>query len=374
MWTIFFYSLLIAMYSIISIFWLVFNTKDIFNCKKYQKGLIRSITDEESSYINKQYYYHYQTTIRKNIFLILINLCEVMGVYAMYIKTTLLYYYLPNHANYSLVESEFEYCNQVNNSQIFYFQFSHSSYPVLNALEALGDCFDFITFALLGYLMLYLMKRMKRISFCIASLQQRIILVSSFIMPLIIVTSACITSLLLVSVTLFLLTLPIAYYNFLQIVKDFSYSLLQRANERLAQHRSNANELMQYKYFKWTISPIASAFFIILLAIFLMKLPQLLTGILFYGKCYFPLNLFPNYRPIYLSNIQIEEYLNFMRGTIVFCEILACIGISLILLPLFIVTFSYWIVSIYNIISSKKKIKYRYKVGSSNTPLIRQTG
>ena len=158
---------------------------------------------------------------------------------------------------------------------------------------------------------------------------------------------------------LFFSILGIAYFCiFVHTAKRFKLALHQRALERLIQHGSNKDEMIQYRYSKHTINILCCGYLFIIISEYLLHIPVLLTGALFYGNCYFPFNLFPSLSYIIKTEKAIEEYIKVLQYIELIGRLIFCSGILVGLLPFLIITICIWIKHIIKRIRGNKKIKY----------------
>ena len=368
MFSVYLYASFAGTFLILSAFWIFVFAKRIYLIMRYKKGLLKQITDEESRFIHEQYFYHYQTEIRKYTFLIIINMTEVIATIIDLIKSNLNEFSFPNNVNMSI--HELEYCDQVNNSMLYNLQFSKSTTRILNVLEATGDSVEIILLTLIACLMLYLIKRIKWIKHSIVNKKTRLYLSCMFLSPLLIMSFASIKSFIIVSDQLFIFLLCVSFYFLIRIFKQFLSALFQQAYQRLAQHGCNKRELRQYKYFKYTMVVIMTGYFIIILATILTKFPLSFTGILFYGKCYFPLDIIPQYMPIHLSDKGIEDFIIVMELANTASKIVTSFGVIVALFPIFVLTVVVWANILYKHVRSKRTNIYRYNMESLKSRLI----
>ena len=370
MFSVILYATFGGLFLILSSFWLTFFARRIYLLIRYRKGVAIHILDEESGFIYRQYYYHYQTEICKFKFLILINISEVSGTFIELIKSNLGTFGYQNSMNISAHTKGLEYCVQVNNSMLFQFHFSESTIPELTILEATGHSLEIIVITLIVCLMLYLIKRIKEIKHSIVNNKTKLYLITVLFSPLLIISFASVRSLIIMSNLLFFFAIGISLYLVIKVFKQLLSTLLQQAYQHLAQYGSNKHELRRYKYFKYTMTFILNGYFILLFATILTKFPPIFTSIFFYGKCYFPLSLIPQYKPINLSDRAIEDFIKIMKLVYTVSKVFSCIGIFIVLFPILILTVFMWLNIFYKFFGKKRTNQYRYNIETLNKRLI----
>ena len=338
--------------------------------KLYKKGLVRHILDEQSAYLYTQYLYHYQTEIRKYVYLIIISISEMIGAVIEITKSNIAKFSFPDNLNVSAHTKGLEHCVQVNNSILFNFQFSQSTIRELTMLEATGHSIEIIVITLIACLMLYLIRRMKGIEHKFVSKKMKFYIIIVLLSPLLIISLASVTSLIILSNFLFFLTAFLTLYFIISVFKRFLAALLQQAYQHLAQYGNNDFQLRQYRYFKYTMTVILNGYIIILIATILTKIPPIFTGVFFYGKCYFPFSLIPQYKPIDISDYAIEEYIKIMKLVSTVSKVFSCIGIIILISPIVILTLFVWGNVFYNSVRRKRTNQYRYNMESFNKRLI----
>ena len=163
---------------------------------------------------------------------------------------------------------------------------------------------------------------------------------------------------------------PIYYHVFLKAVKQFEYSLLQSAYERLAQFGSNKNQLRQYKYFKYTMRTVCCGYFIIIVAKLLTYFPGFLTSILFYRNCQFPFNFTPNYNPIPWKPDQITLLIRVLTYIWRLGHLFSICGIIIIISPFTGITLYIWFSKAYKSIRGTSKKIYRYNRDNLQVTLL----
>ena len=341
----------------------------IYQSKKYLRVAARHLITEQSEDSRtefEQFCYHYQTEIRKYAYLLLISLSEITCIILFSITglVDLNYITFPDIENEILLR--LSNCSKVENSNLMKFHYHQAANPIFNTLFALQNVLELFLLAFSISLMKYLTQRMKNIKRPSKNYKSRILSA---------VLSVCVLTLGVAwreyfAILLIHIVQPIYYYLFLKAVKQFEYSLLQSAYERLAQFGSNKNQLRQYKYFKYTMRTVCCGYFIIMVANLIGYFPGFLTSIIFYRNCQFPFNFTPNYNPISWKPDQIALLIRVLTYIWRLGRIFAVCGIIITISPFTGITLSKWFVQAYKSIRGTSKKIYRYKIENLQDPLL----
>ena len=358
----------------VSSYWIINCVSRIYLFKKYRRvaaSHLPTSTHEESDNMFEQICHNHETEIRKYMYFLLINSTEVYGVAMAFI------YYLASESyiTFSGIESNqklmLSNCSRVDSLTLNEFQLKKSLTlnHVLGALQNVADLFV----VMLGVcLMNYLTKRIKQIQFPLNKAKIRFFVSFTFLMSSIIIGTSSISSLFLLHTMLFLITILIYFCIFLRTVKQFERTLLQRAGQRLAQFGSNKAEYQQFIYFKYTMKVICFGFMLIVVSTYLVELPGFLTGILFYPKCYFPLNFLPHYSPIITTTESIERLLSILFYVGLLGSITALLAAFIAFSPFICISVYIWINWIYEFKSGTSKIKYSHYTEELYQPLLQK--
>ena len=364
-------SVVVSTFLAASLYWIIVSVSRIYRFKKYRRVAAKHLSpQEESGNIFEQCCYHYETEIHKYVYFILINLTEVcVGV--MVLIYTLAY---DNYIIFSEIESSqkviLSNCSSVDSLSLKEFQ-PKQSLLFRNGIAALLNIAELIITILGVSLMGYLTRRIKQIQYPPNRVKIGVSILSIILISSIIIVTACVPNLLLINKIVFPFALLICFSILLRTVKQFERTLLQRAGERLAQFGSNKEEYQEYKHFKITMRIIFFGFMLIVMATYIIKLPSILTSILFYQKCQFPFNFLPHYNPILVTPENIEILMSIIYYMIVLGDWVALFGVMVTVSPFICVTVSIWINRIYKSISGKFKVKYRYHGTQFNEPLLK---
>ena len=336
-----------------STYWALTFIRRIHCCRKYKRGVARCISEDESGYLNKQFYYHYETEIWKNILLLIINFSEALS-------GTL--YFASNSFQYNIFSYHFDNCTSEDKS--YYHEGNKTAKVQLywNLLTAVARSAELFVLAFCICLMNYLIIRFKRISHSHNTLNPRTFLILTTLLSMVIILTAIIEFYRLVSIILFNTLTTIYFYIFVHTSKRFKRALLQRSLERLIQYGSGSNkqEMKQYIYCKHTINIICCGYFFIIISGNLLCIPLIMhTGVIS-GKIYFPFNLYPSLKYLIPYEEGSETFFKAMQFIIISSRVFCFIGITLGLSPLAFVTINNWFTSMRNCFKSNKKIKYRY--------------
>ena len=358
---------LIILFTIVSIYWTVVLARKIHLSMKYMKGVVRNISNEESKYMCEQYYYHYQTEIRKSILLLMINFVEFFGAASYYLELVLQdYKYDPESVANSSVKIYIEGCANVNNSLLTQNQLEVSAIPLLTTSKAFGNVADIFVVALGICLMSFLLKRMKRECYFPININIKKFMVVLSIISFVVILTSYFTFFILLSKILFVPVLIIDLIVFISFIKKFKQALLQIALERLIQHRSNDIEMKQYRYFSYTMFCICLGFSLITIASTILNIQRFILIAVFYGQCYFPFNL------IFSSKISLpftKQGMNTVAQINNYCTIthhvIGFVGVAAFIFPYIFITVTTWINFLYKKFTRKSVVQFRYKVYSN---------
>ena len=314
-----------GIFIIMSGYWIVVSVKRVVLSKRCKKATERNLKIDPTDYISEQYNYHYQTEICKYVLLILTNIAETSISSISCILCFLEYHYSINKD--SIYREELESCTSINNSIIIEFQLIESSIPLLTVIRALRDVTELFGLGLLIYLM-------------------------SFLLPL--------------CKSIYLLAITYTYVMFLIYANRFKKTLLHRAIERLVQHGSNRREMLQYKYFSYTINFIIIGICLIGFAIYLGIIARTMISFIFFGKCVLPTSFMPQLIDLEtLSNEQVMKIFTVFIDMDTISSVLACIGFILLIFPLVSITIIIWIQLVYRMFRGNSSVQIRYRNASN---------
>ena len=343
----------------ISGYWTVVFVRRVILSKRYKNAAERNLKIDPTDYISEQYNYHYQTEICKYVLLILINIVETSIAAISWIHSILEHRYSVSKGG--TYREELQSCACVNNSIILDFQLIESSVPLLTVIRALRDVIELFGLGLVTYLMSYLMCRMRKSGHT----NFRGYFGTISIISVIIVLSSCYTFLLPLCKSIYLLVVTYGYVMSLIYAKRFKKTLLHRAIECQVQHGSNRREMLQYKYFSYTINCIIIGICFIAIAIYLGIIGRSLISFIFFGKCVLPTSLMPPL--IDLETLNNEQYMKIftvLRDMDTISSVIACVGFILSIFPLVFITGLIWIQSVYRMIRGNSSVQFRYRNAS----------
>ena len=363
------YLLLLSVFLTFSIYWLIVFVRRIISYRKYKRGAARSITDEESGYLNNQFCYHYETEIWKYVYLLVINLLEIMsGVLFVSVNFIPQYdWYNPfsNSNDTTGIFSIFIQCRQ--NSSIVNDGDLNIVLSPGTFMNSIGRSTQLFIVILIVCLMNYLIVRIKKIKYYRISSNPRYLILITVLITLFILISNLIQTLRILGEISFEITLAI-YFCFLIITsKNFKRTLLQRALQRLLQHGSNRSEMRQYRYFKYTINMICFGFLLIFIGQCLVRIPRLYIGVLVNQRCYFPFYLFSQFIQ---SNYPVGKIYKSPDYITTIGRVLCLIGIIIGLTPFILLTIRIWIIKIYKFIRGTPRKKYTTVPSHLVVPLL----
>ena len=343
----------------------------ISQSKKYLRVAARHLITEQSEDSRtefEQFCYHYQTEIRKYAYLLLINLSETFCMILLSITALVDL----NYITFPDIEKEaslrLSNCSKFENSNLMKFHY-HQANPILNTLSMLQNILELFLGVFSISLMKYLTQRIKNIRYPSKCYKIRIF-IGNIALAIVCVLTLGVAWREYFAILLIHIVQPIYYYLFLKAVKQFEYSLLQSAYERLAQFGSNKNEFKQYKYFKYTMRTVCCGYFIILVAKLLIYFPGFLTSILFYRNCQFPFNFTPNYNPISWKPDQIALLIRVLTYILRLGHLFSICGVIITISPFTGITLSKWFVQAYKSIRGTSMKIYRYKIDNLQDPLL----
>ena len=350
-------SLFLLILLIFSGYWAFVFTRRINCYKKYQRGVVRCLS-HDSGLINKQFYYHYETEIKKYFLLLLVTSSEIIVSIFFFASNTIQHYLTYRQLGNSTLELPFSDCVSYDNPALNQINIIYTEIPLLNGLASIARSAELFLIAFSACLMNYLILRMKKIRHSYNSFNSRMFLTATAILSVINIFIGFIQYAFMISI-LFFSILVVAYFCiFVHTAKRFKLALHQRALERLIQHGSNKDEMRQYRYCKHTINILCCGYLFVLISEYLLHIPVLLTSALFYGNCYFPFNLFPSLSYIIITEKAIEEFIKVLQYIELIGRAIACSGVLVVLLPFLIITICIWIKHIIKRLRGNKKIKY----------------
>ena len=347
-------STLLYIYLILSIYWVIVFINRIISSKKYKKGAARSITDEESGYLNNQFCYHYETEIWKYVYLLVIIILELLSSILLFVAKVIVHYGATDQMNtlpFTLGE-----CNSVNAT------FHHNQnignllwfYYLIHGLANIAEIF-WITVSVC--LMNFLVIRIKKIKYYKKSNSRYLFIASALISSFVLFTNP-IQKLRIISLITFNIISVIYFGIFVKSSQKLKRALLQIALQRLTQFGSNEEEMRQYEYFKYTINLLCCTVLFLVIGERIVLIPQIFIGPLIYQKCYFPFNLFPEYSFIKQPENFVEIFSKVSSYVILLGANFCYIGIILCLTPFILITIRNWIKHILVCVRGSPVIKY----------------
>ena len=351
-------SIFFIIFLIFSGYWAFIFIKRIYCCRKYKIGVTRCLSDE-SGYLNKQYYYHYETEIWKNVLLLLMTFSEIVGSSFLFASNTTQHYLKYRQLGNDTLELPLSNCISYKKPELNQIDIMYAYIPYLNGMTAITRSAEIFLVAFGICLMNYLIIRIKKIRNSYNTLNYRIFLTVTTLLNAVIILTGFIQYTVIVSNIILFFIFSIVYLCiFIRTAKRFKRALLQRALERLIQHGSNKEEIKQYTYCKHTINIMSCGYLFIILSQTFLDTPELLVSALFYGNCYFPFNLFPSLNYV----IQTEEAIETFAKVIQYTRFIGCAlcltTIVVTLFPFVFITICIWIKHIHKCFHGNKKIKY----------------
>ena len=343
-------TVLLLIFLVFSGYWGFIFAKRIHCYRKYKRGVGRCLSGD-SGYLNKQFYYHYETEIWKNTLLLLIIFSENIASIVFFISN-MIYHYLSHH---QASNNTHELCN--TKCTIYYIA-ALNQYDFLNGLKYIAKSAELFMLALCTCLMNYLFIRIKMIKQPYNTLNSRLFLIITTLLSTVIILTGFIQYTTVISSVLFFVCVITYICIFVHTSKRFKYALLQRALERLTQHGSNKEEMKQYRYCKHTFNILTCGYLLIILGETLFDFMQLVISTLFYGNCYFPFDFFPSLNLV-IETVAAGETFSQVVKYLELIGITTCyIGLVVFFVPMLYITILIWIKHINRCIHGKERIKY----------------
>ena len=353
------FSVFYLIFTLMSLYWISLFLIGIHKFSKYKRCIARKMNIMDSS--NGEYCYHYETEIRKSIYLILMNLVEVGCGGIITIHFVLSNYY-KSSGKYKLYANWLDQCGDVNNTELAEIPVFENTIPSLNAVKLTVDIMFLYLAVLSVTLMNYLTRRILKVRELTGRINCRTFLKITVLISVVRLVLVYFTTLIYVSILIKLFVATLYYIISVKTVNQYKLTLFKIAIQRLTQYGSNREELKQYKYFKYTINVICVGFLLILIAQVYMDILVMLTSIVFYQSCFFPFNMYRILPPVKFRIGRLPEILNYFVNIGV---VINFIGLLICISPFIFVTTRKWIISLYRMIKGKSQISYRYNNRSS---------
>ena len=350
-------SVFLLIFLIFSGYWGFIFARRINCCRKYKRGVGRCLSGD-SGYLNKQYYYHYETEAWKNTLLLLITFSEIIACSCYFTSNTIQHYLTYHRVSNNTLELPFNDCISHNKPVLNQMNTLYTEIPYLNGLNSIARSAELFLVAFCTCLMNYLIIRIKKIKQPYNTLNSRLFLIITTLLSTVIIPTGFIQYTTVISTVLFVVIVLTYFCIFVHTSKRFKYALLQRALERLTQHGSNKEEMKQYRYCKHTIDILTFGYLFMLLTELLFDLEEIFTGILIYRDFYFPFNLFNSLNYLIQTEQGIETFFTVMHYTEFVGRVICFLAISIMLSPFLFVTICIWSRHIHKCIYGTKKIKY----------------
>ena len=356
---------------VIIVYWVSVFINRIHCSIKYKRGAARCITDEEASYLNTQICYHYETEIRKYVFLIFICFTEMFAL-LIYCVTLILQAVGDDPKEYnSILESSLSKCTVFRNTSAYnQFIYLPTVFIYQNGFNAVVNSLELFILSFCVCLMNYLILRMKQIEQNMRRFYPFMYLIVTILISSVIVITSFIQVTFIIQIILFNISTFVYLGIFVKMSNKLKRALLQKALERLCQHGSNKEELKQYKHFKYSMNIICFAFLFTAIATSILYVRLLIICILYYGNCYFPFNLLPPLEFITQSKAATQIIVEILDGMIVVSNCILNIGLLMWLSPLLILSVSTWMKQISKYFQQQPEIKYSTVTKDLKEPLL----
>ena len=349
---------LLTIFLIANLYWALVFIGRIRSYRKYRKRVVKNVTVEESGELNQNIIYHYQTEIRKNVLLFLINFTEMFGCITNYLMGMTQSYIADNNLYNVTIQPYINECSTTVDISVLNQLFQNPQiFPYINWLDAIGNSADLFVPTFGICLMHYLIFRMKEIDYPHTRFLCLFLTLTAFLSG-IIITTATVPYLNVISTALYIISISLYFVFFVKISNRFKRALLQLALQRLTQTGTNVREMKQYKYFKYSMNVICIGFFFIVVGTSLLLFQCDLVNAIFFAKCYFPFNFLPPITFLVQSEYAAHIFFQTLFFAKVISECILSIGLLLWLLPFVMITVYIWIMQIYTQIHKPPKIKY----------------
>ena len=362
-------SVCLIIFLILNVYWALVFIRRIQRYLKYKKSVTKNLIDEESGELNQHLTYHYQTEIRKNLLLFLINFTEMLGCIFYYIMGMTQDFLVDNNLYNMTIQPYLNECSTtIDPSVLDQVIRNPEVFPYLNWLDAIGNSAVLFVPTFGICLMNYLIFRMKEIDYSHKKFLC-LFLTSTALLCGIMIITATIPYLFLISTALYIISSFLYFLLFVRFSNRFKRALLQRALQCLTQRGTNVREMKQYKYFKYSTNIICIGFFFTVVGTSLLQFVCALASGLFFANCYFPFNFLPTLTFLVQSEYATHIFFQTMFIVTIISECIMCIGLLFWLLPFVVITVYIWIIQIYTHIHKVPKIKYT-TVDSMREPLM----
>ena len=363
------FSVLLTIFLILNLYWTHIFIGRIRRYRKYKKRAVKNVTDEESGEFNQHLTYYYQTEIRKNVLLFLINFTEMFGCIIYYLMGMTHFYIVDNNFYNVTIQPYMNECSTTVNISVLNQLFQNPQvFPYINWLDAIGNSADLFVPTFGICLMHYLIFRMKEIDYPHTRFLCLFLTLTAFLSG-IIITTATVPYLYLISTAFYIISISLYFVFFVKISYRFKRALLQLALQRLTQTGKNVREMKQYKYFKYSMNIISIGFFFIVVGDCLSQFERASIYAIFFAKCYFPFNFLPPITFLVQSEYAAHIFLQILFFAKIISECIMSIGLLFWLLPFVMITVYIWIMQIYTQTHKPPKIKYT-TVNSLQEPLM----
>ena len=350
-------SVFFLIFLIFSGYWGFIFARRIYCYRKYKRGVARYLSGD-SGYLNKQYYYHYETEIWKNTILLLIAFSEIIACIFFFTLETIHHYLTYHYVSNNTLELPFTDCISHNKPPLNQINILYTEIPFLNGLCTIARSAELFVFAFCIYLKNYLIIRIKKIKQPYNTLNYRQLIIITTLLSTVIILTGFIQYTTVISTVLFLVSVITYFCIFVHTSKRFKYALLQRALERLTQHGSNKEEMKQCRYCKNTINIMTWGYLFMILAELLFDIRGIFTRMLIFGDCNFPFNFFNSLKYVIQTEQGIDTFITVMQYTEFVGRVISFLSISILLSPFLFVTICIWSKHIHKYIRGTKKIKY----------------
>ena len=324
--------------------------KRIYRFRKYQRGIARLITDTHSGCINGH--------IRVSVYLILMNLIEVVFGSEYFVQTIIIPTYKSNEMTYA---NKLKQCSNINMTQLEDSEIFESYIPHLNIFGQIAHIISLYFVAIVVCLMNYLMERNLKVRKLNGVINCRILLIITSVIGVAELTITYFTTLNILSQLITVVTALPYYIMFVKTANQYKRHLFMTAIQRLSQHGKNRAELRQYNYFRYTINIICFGGLIIVFAQYSKTISICLTNILLFQSCFFPFNIYS----LFQDRLQSKQLSSHLKHFYELGELGSFIGSSIAIIPFFLVTTLIWFKYVYKKMRGKSTITFRYQVISS---------
>ena len=345
-------SVLFLILLTISGYWSCHFIKRICSLRRYKRREVSCI----SGYEKEQLQYNFETAIWKCILLLLIIACELILCFLFLASDTLHRFLSLHNVTNTTVELPDSDCISYHKPGLNQISIFNTEIPYVYGISTIAKSAEIFLLAFTIHLMNYLITRIKNIKL---ETSRRFFLLTALLCEVLIMTGF-IGSLSILNTIFYLIFVSVYICIFIRTSNSFKRALLQRAMECLIQHRSNRREITQYRYSKVSINILSCGYLLMLVSEIIISISDISVGILFFGNCYFPSNLFPSLSYVLQTEGGIATFLEVVEHIVWVGYAISYTSVFFIWFPMLCITIYDWIKPIRERFHCTRNINYRF--------------